>query len=118
MNLSSICKTLALLAPFLTGLIGLGGLVFKVWTYEKNRKDLDGDMNISIPPVETPSLITVCSKLDTISAEQKFLEQTTDNICVVLKSFGNRLDNLDSRLGSLDNRMAALEQKVDRYDDK
>ncbi|MBQ1427369.1 MAG: hypothetical protein IIZ04_00650 [Aeriscardovia sp.] len=109
MNLTSICKTIALLAPFLTGIVGLGGLVFKVWTYEQKNKKEGEEMPL---PVENPDLITVCSKLDAISTEQKCLAQTTDNICAVLRSFGNRLDNLDARFGSIDQRIARLEEKV------
>ncbi len=115
MNLAPICKTIALLAPFLTGIVGLAGLVFKVWTYEqKNRKEAE-----KMPlPAENPDLITVCLKLDAIATEQKCLAQTTDNICAVLRSLGNRLDNLDARFGSIEQRISRLEEKVHQGEER
>lgn len=110
--LTLICKNLGLLAPFLTGLGAVLGLLFKVWQWKRKtwqpRKDKDMDMAYG-GYGENPDLITISSKLDVLESQQNMIMEMNDTLTTLVKSVITRLDTMDARITDLDNRLEKVE---------
>lgn len=110
--LTLICKNLGLLAPFLTGLGAVLGLLFKVWQWKRKtvqpRKDKDMDMAYG-GYGENPDLMTICSKLDVLETQQGMIMEMNDTLTTLVKSVITRLDAMDARISDLDSRLEKVE---------
>ena len=113
--LTSLCKNLGLIAPFLTGLGAVAGLLFKVWQFKKQERTAP---KMPLPqhgypglPVENPDLITVCSKLDTLEAQQGMIMDMNATLTEMVRSISNRLDSMDARFANIDSRITRLEDE-------
>ena len=62
-------------------------------------------------PVENPDLITVCSKLDTLEAQQGMIMDMNATLTEMVRSISNRLDSMDARFANIDNRITRLEDE-------
>lgn len=108
--LTLICKNLGLLAPFLTGLGAVLGLLFKVWQWKRKtvqpHKEKDRDMD---GYGENPDLITICSKLDVLETQQGMIMEMNNTLTTLVKSVITRLDTMDARISDLDSRLEKVE---------
>lgn len=110
---ASLCKSLGVLAPFITGLGTAGGLLFKVWQYKtKGSKSPERDgREMYQAPVENPDLIMVCSKLDTLESQQSMLMDMNSTLTEMVRSISSRLDAMDTRITNIDTRLTHFEER-------
>lgn len=109
---ASLCKNLGLIAPFITGLGAVAGLLFKVWQYKKGSQSPERDgREMYQAPVENPDLIMVCSKLDTLESQQSMLMDMNSTLTEMVRSISSRLDAMDTRITNIDTRLTHFEER-------